>query len=95
MDTDITVALIGIAGVLAGALVSWFLQRGKNKADITKTITDTAMSLIQPLKAEIEDLKKEMKRLKTENASLKEWAEALCCQIKELGKEPVEFKEND
>lgn len=95
MDTDITVALIGIAGVLVGSLVSWLFQRGKNKADITKVITDTAMSLIQPLKAELEDLKREVKRLKAENADLKDWAEALVCQIKELGKEPIAFKQKD
>lgn len=77
MSTEATVAIIMAAGALLAAVVTFFSSASKNELDVLRGI-------IAELRTEIEDLK-------AENANLKEWAEKLCCQIKEAGLKPVEF----
>jgi hypothetical protein len=47
-------ALGGLAG--ASALIGTFLQRKKLKADAANVLTDTALTLVEPLKARVNEL---------------------------------------
>jgi len=85
-------ALIGVGGVIAGALVTGFIQHKKNNADADKStaeaneqIRKTVMSLLQPLEDKVNELEKELQ-------DWKDWALALVRQVKALGGDPVPFK---
>jgi len=82
-------------------LVAWITIRvGKEKteADAAETFTDIALSLVQPLKAEIDGLKKELIHmdkeiglLKKENEILHRWSQLLFSQVVESGGDPIGF----
>lgn len=97
--TEIIVAIIGVTGVVVGAVITGYYQKRKtfaeaenDLAEANEKIRQTVMALIQPLKVRIDELECEVKILKDENADLKTWAEALVSQIKQLGKEPIPFR---
>jgi predicted RNase H-like nuclease (RuvC/YqgF family) len=91
-------ALFGLIGVIVGSFIAaWFMRRKNNaeakkadaeaekaEADTNEVIRQTVMSLIAPLREEIDNLK-------ADREDLKDWAERLVCQVKELGHTPVEF----
>jgi hypothetical protein len=88
----VVTALIGFAGVVAGAYITGLWQRKKSKAETDKTaaeaneqIRETVMSLIGPLEKKIKGLEKEL-------AIWKCWALALAHQVKEMGGEPIPFQ---
>jgi len=99
MTETVLVALIGFLGSAAvGSLVTWALQRRKEKVDITDQITETALSLLQPLKDRVSELEGTISRLnhrivdlEAMNSDLEDWAERLTCQVKEAHLEPAKF----
>jgi len=87
----------GITAVVVALVTSWVARR-KDKADVAKQLTDIALSLIDPLQEEIDDLKKEQKlldrevvKLKAENELLHRWSQLLFSQVVELGSDPIPF----
>ncbi len=99
MDAFIS-AIVGVVGVVAGALITGASQRHKVKAESAKAeaeaakikaeeneqIRQTVMSLIEPLQEQINKLEQELE-------DWKNWADRLVTQIKGLGCEPVPFKQ--
>jgi hypothetical protein len=77
----IWIALIGLAGVAFGSLGLWFGRR-KLKAEAAQIVTETALSLIEPLKERITALEQHAEEL---HAGI----EKLTCQLVENGLTPV------
>jgi uncharacterized protein HemX len=94
-------AIVGVAGVVVGALITNASQQRKVKAESVKAeaeaarikadeneqIRKTVMSLIEPLQEQINKLEQELE-------DWKNWADRLVTQIKGLGCEPVPFKQS-
>ena len=85
-------AIVGLLGVIAGALITSASQRAKvkaendkNAADTNEVIRKTVMELIAPLRKRIDELEREL-------ADWMDWADRLVTQIKGLGCDPVPFK---
>ena len=95
--------LISVIAALATVGASWLTVRvGRKKADAdaVETLTDVALSLVKPLKVEIEILKEKqaelMKKivpLEEENAILHRWSQLLFSQVVEAGQEPIPFSQ--
>lgn len=86
--------VVPVFAAIAAILGSWLTVRaGKKKAgaDAAETLTDIALSLVEPLKIELEELKIEVGLLKRENEVLHKWAQLLFSQVIEEGGEPVSF----
>jgi hypothetical protein len=49
------------------------------------------MQLIEPLRGRVAELEKQVIVLREENDDLKNWAEALVCQLRDAAIEPVKF----
>jgi sensor domain CHASE-containing protein len=90
-------AISGAVSVLTALLV---VRASKKRvaADATETLTNIALSLVAPLKAEIDELKKEydeledaVSKLKAENELLHRWSQLLFSQVVESGGEPIGF----
>ena len=99
MSENIIVAIIGLLTGGMGAILTSLFQHRKTQAEADKDCADaneqirvTVMALIEPLKRRIDELEDEVKKLQTENADLKDWAQALVIQIKNMGHEPIQFK---
>ena len=80
MENNIVAIIIAIVAILPGS-IALFMQRKKGNAEATDIITDTAMSLIEPLRKEIAELRKELDDLRVENVLLRRWAEALSIEV--------------
>lgn len=85
-------AIVGLLGVIAGALITSAGQRAKVKAENDKIkaetneiIRETVMELIKPLRERIDELECEL-------SDWMDWANELVTQIKEQGHDPVPFK---
>jgi hypothetical protein len=87
MEDNIIAIIIAIVAVVPGV---WALiaTRKKSNAEATDIITDTAMSLIAPLKGEIAELRQQLDDLRIENELLRRWAKALVVQVVNLGGKP-------
>lgn len=99
MYIPLLVALI--AGPVT-AWVTWKLAQKKVPEDTAQTLTDIAMSLIDPLKAEIEELKREavlrdreIAKLKEHNVALERWAQLLWTRSVETGHTPPTLDESE
>ncbi|KAF0106154.1 MAG: hypothetical protein FD147_2562 [Chloroflexi bacterium] len=84
-------AVVGLVGVIAGALITNAFQHKKidsgsrlDDAEINEKIRLACVGLIEPLQDQINELKKELKEWKN-------WAGAMYKQLKGLGHEPVPF----
>lgn len=98
--TIIIGVLSAVGGGVVGTIIAGLFQRRKVKAEATVSeaeandkIRATVMSLIDPLTSRVKTLEKEVSDLEAKNTALREWAEALTCQVKELGGVPVPFRE--
>lgn len=78
-------AVWGVIGVIGGAVITGVVQVMISKADYTQKIQETCVSLIDPLKEQIDELKVELQ-------DWKDWASRLVEQVKGLGHDPVPFK---
>ena len=87
MENNIVAIAIAIIAIVPGV---WALiaTRKKSGAEATDIITDTAMSLIAPLKGEIDDLRQQLDDLRQENELLRKWAKDLVIQVIQLGGKP-------
>jgi trehalose-6-phosphate synthase len=77
ISTEAVVALIMSGGALIGAVVTFVSSARKNEV--------SALSQI------INQLRTRVEELEAINEDLENWAERLCCQVREVGKEPVKF----
>lgn len=98
--TIIIGVLSAVGGGVVGTIIAGLFQRRKVKAEAVVSeaeandkIRATVMSLLDPLNNRVRELECEVLELKQENAAMKQWAEALTCQVKELGGVPVPFRE--
>ena len=83
--TAIGAFVTGILGmIIAGA--TW-------RSSASKEELNSLRSTIDQLTRENERLRNRLDGLEFENGALKEWAEALVCQVQELGGKPVRFEE--
>jgi len=100
MEQYILPAVLGLVGVIAGALITSASQRkkvqaevDKDQADANEVIRKTVMELLEPLNKKIDVQEDEISKLKVELQDWKNWAYALVEQLKSLGcHEPVPFK---
>jgi hypothetical protein len=76
-STEAVVALIMSGGALIAALVTYLSSAKRNEVSALSEI-------ISQLRRRVEDLE-------TDNEDLENWAERLCCQVREIGKEPVKL----
>ena len=86
MDLAAVITAITAIGAL---FVSIFVQRSA----ATKQELDSLRQTIQSLQTENTRLRERMDDLENENRNLKDWAEKLCCQIRDAGLTPVRYKE--
>jgi hypothetical protein len=87
--------LIAAVAATPGLLVA-LLNRRKLDADASAVATQTALSLIQPLRTEVAALKEEVGRLQSQVARFRRGIRLLCGQVRRLGEEPVwELDEDD
>lgn len=86
--TDIIVpVVIAIIAAVPGVM-AYIATRKKGDAEATDIITDTAMTLIIPLKGEISELRQQLDDLRIENELLRKWAKDLVLQVIQLGGSP-------
>ncbi|WP_266244753.1 hypothetical protein [Micromonospora lupini] len=84
MQTLITViGLLGGAGGLA-ALAATLLQRRKIRADAADVITDTALTLVEPLRGRVNELQAEVAEARREATGARQQAEAANAEIGDL-----------
>ncbi len=88
MSEGIVIALIGFGAAITGGLISGFFLRRKNQAEVTQIITDTALSLIEPLKKRVACLEKQNGRYAKRVVNLMRGIERLLAQLGELGQKP-------
>ena len=95
---NVVVALIGLIGVVAGAALTAAFQHRKISADTDKTIAETneqirktVRELMGDMQKKITDLNARLQEVEDKNGDLEDWAERLCCQIKDMGEIPVKF----
>jgi len=85
MWTYIIPGVIGLVGVIAGALISNAFQRGLNEAETNEKIRQTCVGLIEPLQNQINELKIELQ-------DWKNCADARAAQLRRRDITPVAFK---
>ena len=92
-------AFSGVVSVVTAFLVTRASKK-KVAADATATLTGIALSLVAPLKFEIDALKEELsgvedeiKKLKVENEMLHRWSQLLFSQVVESGGDPISFEQ--
>lgn len=86
MDIAAVITAITSVGALAVAI---FVQRSAASKEELNSLRQT-LSL---LTSENVRLRERMDDLEAENRNLKDWAEKLCCQIRDAGLVPVKYKE--
>jgi hypothetical protein len=99
MDTNEAALLYGLGIAVISGIVSWAVSHKVNTATATSLITDSAVKLIKPLEdrvnkleqAAIED-KKMIAALWLWIDDLRSYIDALYCQVRGLGAEPVKFE---
>lgn len=81
LSTEAIIALIVSGLALIGTIFTFIQAARKNDLDILRGI--------------ISELRDRIQELEDKNGDLEAWAEALCCQVKELGHDPVKFMRKD
>lgn len=70
MSEGIIIAVVGVLGSIAAARLTVWAERKKTEADAAQVITDTALNLITPLRAEVEKISQENCSLEGKLASM-------------------------
>lgn len=97
------VPVLVAAGVsIVTALVTVLASRPKVRADVTKTLTDISLSLVEPqaaridvLQTKVAELTCDIKKLYEENRSLHKWSQLLFSQVIEHGGDPISFDRSE
>lgn len=92
MNEYIPILVALIAGPVT-VFVTTRLSKRRVEADNAKTVTDIAMSLIEPLKAEIDELKAALRASENEKHLLMQWAATLVEHLVKVGERPQTFDE--
>lgn len=87
------VSIITALSIVIPGIYAANRQARKDRTDAAATVQDMAIQLIEPLENRIVKLEKKIKDLEQERDDLKDWAERLCCQVRDLGGTPVKFEE--
>jgi len=90
MDTAATLTII--SGTVI-ALFSFIVALLTWRSSATKDELNSLRQTIEMLQRENDRLRNRLDDLDFENGALKKWAEALVCQVRELGGMPVGFEE--
>ena len=104
MDPSLIQILIGAGSTIIAAAIASLLSlqavriQERRQKDATETenaekVSNMAVKLIEPLENRIVKLEKKIKDLEQERDDLKDWAERLCCQVRDMGGTPVRFEE--
>jgi len=89
---DIAATLTVISGIVI-ALFSFLVAILTWRSSATKEELVSLRQTIEMLQRENDRLRKRLDELEFENGALKDWAEALVCQVRELGGKPARFEE--
>jgi len=92
IDLGTLATMLMALAALATAIGSYRLSRTtqrKADADIASIATQTALSLIQPLRSEVAALKEEVAALKSKVATFRRGVRLLCSQVRALNAVPV------
>jgi regulator of replication initiation timing len=84
--------LTAIGGIVLG-LLSFMVAIGTQRSAASKQELESLRETITHLQVENSRLVKRLDDLEFENGALKDWAEALVCQVREMGGVPVRFEE--
>lgn len=91
-DALIIISAALASGGIVTTIISWFLSRKKNTADITSTITaaaasitDTNERLLKTLNSRIEDLEQDVLHLTEQNRVLSEQNHSLLNRLSAIG----------
>jgi hypothetical protein len=100
--SDIVPIVVAVVAAVSAIVGSWLTTRAARKqseASAAETFTDTALSLIAPLRTQLAELQAlvakqglEIEFLKKENELLHRWAQLLYTQVLEAGGEPYSFE---
>lgn len=84
LSTEASIAIIVSSLALIGTIITFLKSANKDDLDVLRGI-------IEELKEDARCLKEKVDELEAENSDLKDWAERLVSQVKELGSDPVKF----
>ncbi len=86
MDAATIIAVVAAVGGLGGigAFLQVFSQRRKFKAEATDVLTDTALTLVEPLRERVAELEEEARRTRAEVAQARSEARALRDEVVDL-----------
>ena len=88
---ELAAILTGLGGLVVAisGLAVAISKRRRNDADVASIATQTALSLIQPLRAQVAALEEEVATLQAQVARFRRGVRLLCGQVRELGAVPV------
>ena len=92
MEQYIVPALVGLVGVIAGALIQGAFSVKKNDAEINQMITESVTNLIAPLNSRIDDQELEITDLKIDLKDWRDCAEERGNQLIKADITPAQFK---
>lgn len=91
MSPEIIIAVISVLGIPVTMVIQWFLNKRKNKIDLTAALTgasqdavETMLLVMNDLRQQVENLTKEAECLREENVSLRKETEALKAENQKL-----------
>lgn len=89
---DIAATLTAIGGIVI-AIISFAVALFTQRSAASREELNSLRLTIETLQRENARLRDRLDDLEFENGNLKAWAEALVCQVKELGGMPARFEE--
>ena len=93
MTEGILGTIIVTLGSMIAAVGGWLFGRKKVAAEEQSLTTATALSLLGPLKGELDELRVKVGQLSSEVDLFHRWALELTAQVESLGQYPVTLEE--
>lgn len=98
LSTEVIVALIVSGLALLGSVVAGLIVFFGSRSTVKQTDIQSLRNIIEELRTQIASLDetaisqdRRIQELEDQNGDLENWIERLCCQVRELGAEPVAF----